>query len=184
MTVREVGLPGGVGEELAAVGAALERFLCRPRGVRPGAVIRQEMIGWRRLVDRMELEFAGMVTELAACDELEWLGYNSPTDWVKEECHLTGTAAWNALVVGEQAARMPASTRALVDGEIGYAHLTLLARTADWIAGLPAVASPDGAALAAPEPGVPEAADPEAGDPQAGEMPVRGRRSPAHPTRP
>jgi hypothetical protein len=174
MTVREVGLPGGVGEELAAVGAALERFLARPRRVRPGAVIRQEMIGWRRLVDRMELEFAGMVTELAACDELEWLGHNSPTDWVKEECHLTGTAAWNALVVGEQAARMPASSRALVDGEIGYAHLTLLARTADWIAGLPAVAvdllaagppeagPPDGAALAAPEPGVPEAACPGA----------------------
>ncbi len=47
----------------------------------------------------------------------------------------------------------------------------------------PAVGS---GALAGPaaHPGVPEAADPEAGDPQAGEMPVRGRRSPAHPTRP
>ncbi len=130
MTVREVGLPGGVGEELAAVGAALERFLSRPRGERPGEVVRDEMVGWRRLVARMELEFSGMVTELAACGEDEWLGYNSPTDWVKEECHLTGTAAWNALVVGEQAGRMPESTRALVDGEIGYAHLAPLARTA------------------------------------------------------
>ena len=86
------------------------------------------MVGWRRLIDRMELEFAGMVTELAACGEVEWVGHNSPTDWVKEECHLTGTAAWNALVVGEQAARMPESTRALVAGEIGYAHLALMAR--------------------------------------------------------
>ncbi len=139
MTVREVGLPGGAGEELAGVGAALERFLSRPRGVRPGEVVRDEMIGWRRLIDRMELEFAGMVTELAACPEMEWLGHTSPTDWVTEECHLTGTAAWNALVVGEQAARMPESTRALVEGEIGYAHLTLMARTADWVRGLPVV---------------------------------------------
>ena len=140
MTVREVGLPGGVGEELAAVGAVLERFVSRPRGGRPGEVVREELVGWRRLIDRMELEFAGMITELAACPEMEWLGHNSPTDWVKEECHLTGTAAWNALVVGEQAARMPESTRALVEGEIGYAHLALMARTADWVAGLPVVA--------------------------------------------
>jgi hypothetical protein len=140
MTVREVGLRGVVGEDLAAVGAVLEHFLSRPRCERPGEVVRDEMVGLRRLIDRMELEFAGMVTELAACGEDEWLGHNSPTDWVKEECHLTGTAAWNALVVGEQAARMPESIRALVAGEIGYAHLALMARTADWIGGLPVVA--------------------------------------------
>jgi hypothetical protein len=140
MTVREVGLRGGVGEDLAAVGAALERFVSRSRDDRPGEVVRDEMVGWRRLIDRMELEFSGMVTELAACGEVEWLGHNSPTDWVKEECHLTGTAAWNALVVGEQAARMPESTRALVAGEIGYAHLALMARTADWVASQPVVA--------------------------------------------
>ena len=160
MTVREVGLRGGVGEDLAAVGAALERFVSRPRDDRPGEVVRGEMVGWRRLIDRMELEFSGMVTELAACGEVEWLGHNSPTDWVKEECHLTGTAAWNALVVGEQAARMPESTRALVAGEIGYAHLALMARTADWVAGLPVVAvdllaagRPDAAAAGAADPG-------------------------------
>ena len=99
MTVREVGLRGGVGEDLAAVGAVLERFVARPRDDRPGEVVRGEMGGWRRRIDRMELEFSGMGTELAACGEVEWLGHNSPTDWGKEECHLTGTAAWNALVV-------------------------------------------------------------------------------------
>jgi hypothetical protein len=176
MTVREVGLRGGVGEDLAAVGAALERFISRPRDDRPGEVVRGEMVGWRRLIDRMELEFSGMITELAACGEVEWLGHNSPTDWVKEECHLTGTAAWNALVVGEQAARMPESTRALVAGEIGYAHLALMARTADWVAGLPVVAvdllaagRPDAAPVDAADPGTaaPDAADPGAAAPGA-----------------
>src|ERR1039458_2854996 len=152
MTVREVGFRGGVGDELAAVGAALERFVSRPRGERPGEVVRDEMVGWRRLIDRMELEFSGMVTELAACGEEEWQGHNSPTDWVKEECHLTGTAAWNALVVGEQAARMPESTRALVAGEIGYAHLALMARTVDWVAAPVDAAEPGTAATDAPLP--------------------------------
>jgi hypothetical protein len=166
MTVREVGLPGGVGEDLAAVGAALERFVSRPRDDRPGEVVRGEMVGWRRLIDRMELEFSGMVTELASCGEVEWLGHNSPTDWVKEECHLTGTAAWNALVVGEQAARMPESTRALVAGEIGYAHLALMARTADWVAGLPVVAV-DLLAAGRPDAAAAGAADPDAAAPGA-----------------
>ncbi len=100
------------------------------------------MVAWRRLIDRMELEFSGMVTELAACGEDEWDGHPSPTGWVKEECHTTGTAAWNALVVGGQAIRMPESTRALRAGEIGFAHLAVIARTAEWIAGLPASAGP------------------------------------------
>src|ERR1035438_3060766 len=145
MTVREVGLPGGVGEDLAAVGAALERFVSRPRDARPGERVRGE---------------------LAAGVEVEWLGHNSPTDWVKEECHLTGTTAWNALVVGEQAARMPESTRALVAGEIGYAHLALMARTGDWIAGLPVVAV-DLLATGRPDAAPADAADPGAAAPGA-----------------
>jgi hypothetical protein len=165
MTVREVGARGGVGEELAAVGDALERFLSRPRGDRPGPAVRDEMVAWRRLIDRMELEFSEMVTELAGCGEDEWQGHNSPTDWVKEECHLTGTAAWNALVVGEHAARMPESTRALARGEIGYAHLALMARTADWIASLPVAPAQPGAADQPLTEDPPGAADPSASAP-------------------
>ena len=166
MTVREVGLRGGGGEDLAAVGAALERFVSRPRDDRPGEVVRAELVGLRRFIDRMELEFAGLVTVLAAAGEVEWLGHNSPTDWVKEECHLTGTAAWNALVVGEQVARMPESTRALAQGEIGYAHLALMARTADWVAGLPVV-TVDLLATGWPDAAPAGAADPDAAAPGA-----------------
>src|ERR1017187_2278072 len=97
MTVREVGFRGGVGDELAAVGAALERFVSRPRGERPGEVVRDEMVGWRRLIDRMELEFSGMVTELAACGEEEWQGDDSPTDRVKGEGPLPRAAGREGL---------------------------------------------------------------------------------------
>ena len=146
----EAGARREVDGDLAGIASALERFSRRPRVGRPGEVIREEMIEWRRLIDRMELEFAGMVTELAACDEDEWEGCTSPTGWVTEECHTTGTAAWNALVVGQQAARLPESARALVAGEIGFGHLALIASTAEWIGGLPVpadAASPGGAPL-------------------------------------
>jgi hypothetical protein len=161
MSVGEVGVGEGVGEELAAVGAALERFVSRPLGERTGDVVRAEMVGCRRYIDRLELAFAGRMTELARLDELEWQGHTSPIDWAKEECHLTGTAAWDALVVGQQAARLPESTRALVAGEIGYAHLALMARTAEWVDGLPVVA------IDLLEAGMPDPAGPDAADPGA-----------------
>ena len=138
MCEREVGLGEGQVGELGEVAAALDRFGRRPRDGRPGAQVRDELVEWRRLIDRMELEFSGMVGELAGCDEDEWQGCVSPIEWVKEECRTTGTAAWNAVTVGAQAARMPESTRALRDGEIGFSHLVLMAQTVQWIAGLPA----------------------------------------------
>ena len=130
---------------LAVVELAVERFGQRPRRGRPAEDVREELVGWRRLLDRMELEFGSMVTELAGFGEEQWEGHTSPTDWVRDECRTTGTAAWNALVVGEQAARLPESARALRAGEIGFGHLVLLARTAEWLAG-------PGRADAAPHP--------------------------------
>ncbi len=142
-------MPGPSGE-MAGVAAALERFAGRPRRGRPAQAVRDELIGWRRLIDWMELEFSGMVGELAAGGEDEWEGCVSPTAWVREACRTTGTAAWNALVVGEQAERMPESTRALRDGEIGFAHLALVAQTLEWVGDLPGSAGAAGAAAGEP----------------------------------
>jgi len=61
---------------------------------------------------------------------------------------------------------MPESTRALVAGEIGYAHLALMARTADWVAGLPVVAV-DLLAAGRPDAAAAGAADPDAAAPGA-----------------
>src|SRR6266581_7611418 len=45
-------------------------------------------------------------------------------------CHLTDKVASDRIQVGEQLAAMPASVEAMRAGEIGYGHLTVLARTA------------------------------------------------------
>jgi hypothetical protein len=61
---------------------------------------------------------------------------------------------------------MPESTRALAQGEIGYAHLALMARTADWVAGLPVV-TVDLLATGRPDAAPAGAADPDAAAPGA-----------------
>src|SRR5260370_39675710 len=48
-------------------------------------------------------------------------------------CHVTNTVAWDRVVVGEMADRLPESEQAVCDGEIGYAHLKVMARTADTV---------------------------------------------------
>src|SRR2546425_2590249 len=46
-------------------------------------------------------------------------------------CHMNSYAVWNALVVGEQEAKLSQSIAAMKAGEIGFAHLATLGRTAD-----------------------------------------------------
>ena len=104
---------------LGALEAALLSFRQRPRGERPAGLVRDELVGLRGLIDRMELEFSAGVSELAGCDQEEWLGHPSPTAWVTAACKTSGPTAWSALVVGEQSARLPETVAALEGGQIG-----------------------------------------------------------------
>ncbi|MGA8014588.1 MAG: hypothetical protein WCB85_01570, partial [Candidatus Dormiibacterota bacterium] len=124
MSISEKGTRGeGVG--IADVEAAVERWRVQGYAACPPEQLRDGLRRVRHLVDIPELQFAGMVTQLAACDEEEWEGHTSPTNWVREECRTSGHAAWNALVVGEQSARLPESTQALLGDQISYPQLSL-----------------------------------------------------------
>src|SRR3989442_7981915 len=46
-------------------------------------------------------------------------------------CHMNSYAVWNALAAGEQEAKLAQSIEAMKAGEIGFAHLATLGRTAD-----------------------------------------------------
>jgi hypothetical protein len=119
--------------DIAALESAVTLFRVRPRGARPAAQLRGRMLRLRHLIDVLELEFAKDAASLSGCDELEWQGHISPIQWVKHECRTTTTAAIDACDVGVQAALLPESVHALLDGAIGFGHLALLARTAEAI---------------------------------------------------
>src|SRR5215472_18648846 len=82
-------------------------------------------------INRCELAFAqasAMLGELEVRDRIDL----TAIQLLRYECHMPTGAAGAAVNVGEQMDRVPASRSALEDGRIGFAHLNLIARTAEF----------------------------------------------------
>ncbi len=94
-------------------------------------LLRERLIQRRRVIDLQEVAFAREAAEFAAGDAWDEDGSVSASDWMRFNCHMTAGAAANAIAVGESLERLPESHQAVVDGEIGFAHLAVMARTAE-----------------------------------------------------
>ena len=81
--------------------------------------------------DQRSLFVARIAAEMAKRDKYDEDGFVSPIDWMRFNGHMTAGAAANGVAVGESLHRMPESVDAMAAGEIGYAHLTVMARTAE-----------------------------------------------------
>jgi hypothetical protein len=58
-------------------------------------------------------------------------GSASPIESIRFNCHLTSNVAADLVAVGKNLQRMPESHQAVIQGEIGFAHVKAMARTAD-----------------------------------------------------
>src|SRR6202521_6242097 len=94
-------------------------------------VLRERLIQRRLVIDMQEFAFAREAAEFAGSDAWDEDGSVSAIDWMRFNCHMNAGAAANAIAVGESLARLPESHQAVVDGEIGFAHLATMARTAE-----------------------------------------------------
>ena len=94
-------------------------------------VLRERLIQRRRVIDLQEIAFAREAAEFAASDAWDEAGSVSAIDWLRFNCHMNAGAAANAIAVGESLESLPESYQAVVDGEIGFAHLAVMARTAE-----------------------------------------------------
>src|SRR5450759_4685627 len=81
--------------------------------------------------DLLELRAARVAARFAATDEYDEQGFASPIDWIRFNCHQTSTAAADLIAVGQKLERVPESTQAVSSGEIGFAHLKAMVRTAN-----------------------------------------------------
>jgi hypothetical protein len=97
----------------------------------PNDLLRERLIQRRLVIDLQEVAFAREAAEFAASDAWDEDGSVSAGDWMRFNCHMTAGAAANAIAVGESLERLPESHQAVVDGEIGFAHLAVMARTAE-----------------------------------------------------
>lgn len=99
-----------------------------------GAERAARLIHSRRAIDLLELKFSEDSASFASTDEYDVQGAVSPIQWIRSNCRMGGGAAADRVAVGEQLNTLPESSQALVEGEIGFAHLALIARTATAIA--------------------------------------------------
>src|SRR5229473_6985763 len=102
--------------------------VCSPS---PNDLLRESLIQRRRVIDLQEIAFAREAAEFAAGDAWDEDGSVSAVDWLRINCHMNAGAAANSIAVGEMLERLPESHQAVVDGEIGFAHLATMARTAE-----------------------------------------------------
>jgi hypothetical protein len=94
-----------------------------------GAVAAEKLIELERQISLLQLEAAKLAAELSQTDYADRHGFNSTGDWMRFNCHLIDRMAWDRIAVGRTLAGMPESHQAMEAGEIGYAHLTIMART-------------------------------------------------------
>jgi hypothetical protein len=89
-------------------------------------------------IDRLKLAFSKDAARLAAQFETENAGdlLDAPTagEWIRHNCKTSRSVAYDTINVGEQLPRIPKCAQAVVVGQIGFAHLSVIARTASALA--------------------------------------------------
>jgi hypothetical protein len=115
--------------------ATIERFRQRPKTNRQPAQLAAELKGIRHAQDLLELEFSQTTAAFSKTEEYEEQGSVSPIDWIRHHCRMSSGAVWSSLAVGEHLDDLPRSVEAVESAEIGYAHLALMARTAEALQG-------------------------------------------------
>lgn len=115
---------------VAELAVAVEAFSSRDRSGMTAEYVGFEMVHLRHQCDRLEVEFSKLASEFAASDEYVASGSVSPIHWIRHNCRMGSGAAADRVAVGDQMAGMPLSVDAVESGDIGFAHLTLIARTA------------------------------------------------------
>ena len=105
--------------------------VCAISATESGAEDRRErLIRKRHVIDLMELSFAQEAAEFAATDAYDEDGFISPIDWIRINCHMTSNAAADRVAVGQHS-ELEQTVEAMAYGQVGFAHLTVMARTAN-----------------------------------------------------
>src|SRR6202158_4903021 len=81
--------------------------------------------------DLLDLQATALAAQFAATNEYDLQGYATAIDWMRFNCHLTSTPPADLIAVGKNLHRLPESVQAVANGEIGFAHVKPMARTAN-----------------------------------------------------
>jgi Domain of unknown function (DUF222)/HNH endonuclease len=84
----------------------------------------------RQCIDSLELSFSQLAADFKESKRWELQGANSALDWIRFNCNMTSNAVADRIAVGEQSGRMQRSIQSMQADCVGFAHLTVMARTA------------------------------------------------------
>ena len=122
--------PTSLAPEVATLAESVELFCLSPHR-HAGEELAVDLAELSRCINLLQLKFSEMSATFAGTDEYDRQCAYSPIHWLRTNCHLTGGAAADRVAVGELVDRVPQSVEAMACGEIGFAHLALIAREAE-----------------------------------------------------
>jgi len=93
--------------------------------------LEDQLLETQRQIDSLLLRQSRLAAAFAATDSWDRAGYNNPYDWMRFHLHVTSSAAVNYFAVGEQVERLGKTLESMDSGEVGFAHLAVMARTAE-----------------------------------------------------
>jgi Domain of unknown function (DUF222) len=117
---------------LARIKAALDDLPAWLRTV-DDASLGEPLSEIRAVIDRSEAVFADGVRRLDKSREYKADGALSVIDWLKWKCKLSGGAAAERVEIARQLEKLPKTEAAFANGDLGYQHVAIMARTAEHV---------------------------------------------------
>src|SRR2546427_1026943 len=121
-----------LGTPLARIRAALDD-LPRWLGSLDDVSLGEPLIEIREVIDRSESVFADGLRRFDKSGEYRADGALSLTAWLRWKCKLSGGAAMERVEIARQLEKLPATAAAFANGDVGFQHVAVLARTAEHV---------------------------------------------------
>src|SRR2546421_11059187 len=121
-----------LGTPLARIRAAVDDL---PRWLRSldDVSLGEPLIEIREVIDRSESVFADGVRRWDKSGEYRAAGALSLTAWLRWKCKLSGSAAMERVEIARQLEKLPETAAAFANGDVGFQHVAVLARTAEHV---------------------------------------------------
>src|SRR5438132_1922849 len=120
------------------VSGDIDRYLDLIVADLPDDDLTSRLKGLRYAIDRLNLAFSRDAARLAAAfaneDAGDLLDASTAGEWIRHNCKTTRSVAYDCINVGEQLFRLQRCADAVDTGAIGFAHVSVIARTASALA--------------------------------------------------
>jgi Domain of unknown function (DUF222) len=121
-----------VGTPLTRIKAALDELPAWLSTI-DEASLGEPLIEIREVIDRSEAVFADGVRRFDKSGEFRADGALSVTAWLRWKCKLSGGAAAERVEIARQLEQLPKTEAAFANGDLGYQHVVVMARAAEYV---------------------------------------------------